>query len=98
MTGNEFKLARKLRLKYSQAELAIAMKTSKRTLQDIEAQGDKEIKGVYAVCIELLIWKGVVLCRVLSKRSNGIWTINIQVAFKAHQVRTNPCPPPFKSS
>lgn len=60
MTGNEFKLARKLRLKYSQAELAIAMKTSKRTLQDIEAQGDKEIKGVYAVCIELLIWKGVV--------------------------------------
>ena len=61
MTGNEFKLARKLRLKYTQAELAIAMKTSKRTLQDIEAQGDIENGRRYSVCIDLLtIWKGII--------------------------------------
>lgn len=57
MTGKEFKSARILRLKYSQAELATAMETPKRTIQDIEAMDDKEIRGVYAVCIELLIWK-----------------------------------------
>jgi DNA-binding transcriptional regulator YiaG len=57
MTGNEFKTARKTRLKYSQADLAIAMQTPKRTLQDIEAQGDQQIRGIYAACIELLIWK-----------------------------------------
>lgn len=57
MTGNEFKTARKTRLKYSQAELATAMETPKRTIQDIEAMGPAEIRGVYKVCIELLIWK-----------------------------------------
>jgi len=55
MTGNEFKTARKTRLKYSQAELATAMQTPKRTIQDLEALADQQVRGVYAVCIELLI-------------------------------------------
>lgn len=61
MTGHEFKTARKARLKYSQAELAIAMQTPKRTIQDIEALADQDIRGVYAACIELLIWKDAVV-------------------------------------
>lgn len=55
MTGNEFKTARKEQLKVSQSELAVIMRTPKRTIQDLEAGGDKPVKGVYAVCIELLI-------------------------------------------
>lgn len=55
MTGNEFKTARKTRLKVSQAELASLMQTPKRTIQDIEALGEQPVRGVYAVCIELLI-------------------------------------------
>lgn len=57
MTGNEFKAARKTCLKYSQEELAVAMETHKRVIQDVEAKGDEEIRGIYKVCIELLIWK-----------------------------------------
>jgi DNA-binding XRE family transcriptional regulator len=55
MTGNEFKTARKTRLKYSQEELGIATKTHKRTIQDIEKSD--EVKGVWETVIELLIWK-----------------------------------------
>lgn len=55
MNGNEFKTARKTRLKYSQAELGTATKTSKRTIQDIEKSD--EVKGVWETVIELLIWK-----------------------------------------
>lgn len=55
MTGKEFKLIRESRLKYSQAELGIAMKTPKRTIQDLEASD--EVRGVYEVCVELLVFK-----------------------------------------
>jgi hypothetical protein len=36
------------------------MQTPKRTIQDLEAAGDQEIRGVYAVCIQLLIWKDAI--------------------------------------
>ena len=72
MTGNQFKTARKSRLKYSQAELAIAMQTPKRTIQDIEAMGDSEIRGVYAVCIELLCEKDRWVMGEI-KRDNQDW-------------------------
>ena len=55
MTGNEFKKARIARLKVSQANLSVLMKTPKRTIQDIEALADQPVRGVYEVCIELLI-------------------------------------------
>ncbi|NVO00926.1 MAG: hypothetical protein HXX17_16540 [Geobacteraceae bacterium] len=58
MTGKQFKLIRKTSLKYSQAELATAMESHKSIIRDIEAKGDEEIRGVYKVCIELLVWKG----------------------------------------
>jgi hypothetical protein len=54
MTSNEFKTTRILRLKVNQRELATLMATPLRTIQDIEAQGDSDIRGVYAVCIRLL--------------------------------------------
>jgi hypothetical protein len=68
MTGKELKAVRVLRLKYSQAELAIAMQTPKRTLQDLEAMGDQEIRGVYAACIELLVWKDDVLMKGIKEK------------------------------
>lgn len=55
MTGREFKNARISRLKIGQTELATLMQTPRRTIQDIEATGDHEIMGIYAVCICLLI-------------------------------------------
>jgi len=84
MTGYEFKLARIKRLKVSQAELALLMQTPKRTLQDIEAQHDDQIRGVYAVCIELLIQRDkwateAVIARVTadiaSNHPNGIQSV-----------------------
>lgn len=55
MTGEEFKSARKVRLKVSQADLGRLMRTPLRTIQDIEAQGDRPVRGVYSVCLRLLI-------------------------------------------
>jgi predicted XRE-type DNA-binding protein len=55
MTGNEFKIARKQCLKVSQSKLSELMKTPKRTIQDFEAKGDDQIRGVYEVCIYLLM-------------------------------------------
>lgn len=55
MTGTEFKAARKTCLKMSQQELSEVMDTPKRTIQDIEACRDKPIRGVYRVCIGLLV-------------------------------------------
>lgn len=68
MTGSEFKTARKTRLKLSQAELGIAMQTPKRTIQDIEALGDQDVRGVYAACIELLIWKDAVVMQAVIEK------------------------------
>lgn len=67
MTGKEFKTARITRLKYTQSELAIAMDTPKRTIQDIESL-DMPIRGVYAVCIELLIWKDAVVMQAIKEK------------------------------
>lgn len=56
MTGNEFKTARITCLSVSQAELGRLMdNTSRRTIQDIEALGDRPVRGVYSACLRLLI-------------------------------------------
>jgi len=70
MTGHEFKTARKSRLKYSQSELATAMQTPKRTIQDLEALADQDVRGVYAVCIELLITKSEYDMEYIRERLN----------------------------
>jgi hypothetical protein len=44
------------------------MKTSKRTIQDQEALGDKPVKGVYEVCIELLIWKDRIVMQAIKEK------------------------------
>lgn len=68
MTGKEFKTARTARLKYTQSELAIAMDTPKRTIQDLESLDDAQIRGVYAVCIELLIWRDAVVMQGIKEK------------------------------